>query len=439
LIHFFKRIIMTSLQQVQSVAKRLEKMLETALNQLKIEQQLRKKSDQKLIDLELELVNKEHRIKSLEEQISNVESEKDEKIENLESTINFLQSVIIQKEKEVLCMQEKMGDLYPETNNSDHWNFNRSVEKFEETLSELIGKSNTSTNEKDVSVTDDGLNSNNEYLQDGEEYVLDETIEELEDNYKNNVEEKPNIKRENNLKQKSKKVKKSKLKCSCKEKFDSEVLLREHQNTSGHTPKFQCDVCQKHFKTKSIMQIHKTRIHSDAMPYKCGKCEKRFKDQGSCRRHEANDSVHIRMENMKLNPNLLCNVCGKEFDRNRRWCLDQHLLTHLANKKFSCDNCGNFYRQKSYLQTHMKTCMANIKVEAETDCKVCNIHFSSKVELEEHENREHTIHDKGALSCKICSVSFGSFKSYFDHGKKAHNATSAKHFESIQEIISSNT
>jgi hypothetical protein len=28
----------------------------------------------------------------------------------------------------------------------------------------------------------------------------------------------------------------------------------------------------------------------------------------------------------------LCNICGKGFDRNRRWCLDQHYLSHLSSK-----------------------------------------------------------------------------------------------------------
>ena len=73
---------------VQAVAKRLEKMLETALNQLKLEQKMRsfdfsigwqihfvwlyacftrKDGDNKLIDLELSLVNAEHALKSAEE------------------------------------------------------------------------------------------------------------------------------------------------------------------------------------------------------------------------------------------------------------------------------------------------------------------------------------------------------------------------------------
>ena len=60
---------MASVQQVQAVAKRLEKMLETSLNQLKIEQKMRKESENKLMDFELDLVNKEHLVRSLEDQI----------------------------------------------------------------------------------------------------------------------------------------------------------------------------------------------------------------------------------------------------------------------------------------------------------------------------------------------------------------------------------
>jgi DNA repair exonuclease SbcCD ATPase subunit len=126
---------MASVQQVQSVAKRLEKMLETSLNQLKIEQKMRKESENKLMDLELDLVNKEHLIRSLEDQIVNIKSEKDEKIINLESTINFLQSVVIQKEKEVLNMQEVLAKY----NDGVNLNLDRTVENYEATLSQIIG------------------------------------------------------------------------------------------------------------------------------------------------------------------------------------------------------------------------------------------------------------------------------------------------------------
>jgi len=404
----------SSVQQVQSVAKRLEKMLETALNQLKIEQKLRKESEKKLIDIELELVNKEHRIKSLEGEIIDIRAEKEDKIKNLESTINFLQSVVVLKEKEVLALQDR-SDAEMES-----LDLGKSVEKYEETLNHLVGKS---SQEDDSFVSDTG-EIKNEYDQD--EYILDESMEDLTDDV--------SVSEAGDPRAIPKIEVKHKRQCPiCKEVFKNKSVLVMHQKETGHTVLWDCDMCDKKFKTKSIAQMHKLRIHSTAMPFKCGKCEKRFKDQGSCRRHEANDSVHIKLENMKLNPNLVCNICGKEFERSRRWCLDQHLLTHLANKKFPCEICGKFYRQKGYLQTHMKTCRGS-KVESVEHVKVDTYETEELSDGESDASRE-----EKCYTCTICALSFTSYRGYMSHGEKVHNAASAEHFASIQAIISSNT
>ena len=102
-IQYYSQVFkMSSIQQVQQVAKKLESMLETALSQLKNEQKKRKESENRLMELELELVNKEHEVKTLENHVEEITREKDEKISNLETSINFLQSVIIDKEQEIL-------------------------------------------------------------------------------------------------------------------------------------------------------------------------------------------------------------------------------------------------------------------------------------------------------------------------------------------------
>ena len=178
---------MASVQQVQAVAKRLEKMLETSLNQLKIEQKMRKESENKLMDFELDLVNKEHLVRSLEDQIVNIKSEKDEKIINLESTINFLQSVVIQKEKEVLNMQEVLAQYNTDdVSNEINLNLDRTVEKYEATLSQLIGGENQDANDddhndvSDVPMDDIADIKEGDY-NDSEEFILDDSMEDLID------------------------------------------------------------------------------------------------------------------------------------------------------------------------------------------------------------------------------------------------------------------
>ena len=316
-------------------------MLETALNQLTHEQNLRKESDNKLMEAELEMVNKEHRIKSLEEQLQSTLTEKDEKIISLDNSVNFLQTVVIEKEKEILSLQEELASRQEVS--GDSVKLNKTCEKFEETLSRLLGESRndetqTVNCDEDETVTADSQADSNmeveevNYLKEGvneEEFQLTDTLAELNSEAPLEVDVKPDIKVENE----KRKWVRHKTTCPiCGENFVNKYALTKHQKDTDHVVKFNCELCDKQFKTKSIMQIHKARIHSDATPYKCGKCEKRFKDAGSCRRHEANDSVHIRNESMKNNPSLMCNICGKEFDRNRRWCLDQHYLTHIHSK-----------------------------------------------------------------------------------------------------------
>ena len=47
---------------------------------------------------------------------------------------------------------------------------------------------------------------------------------------------------------------------------------------------FVCDVCQKKFKSKSNLNVHK-RIHSSEKPYKCDVCERKFARKGDSTRH----------------------------------------------------------------------------------------------------------------------------------------------------------
>ena len=72
-----------------------------------------------------------------------------------------------------------------------------------------------------------------------------------------------------------------------------------------------------------------------------------FKSEFSWKRHQENDEIHKRIEN--YTPFLTCQVCGKQFERRRRWCLDQHMLTHQPDKKYPCNICGKYFRSPSYL------------------------------------------------------------------------------------------
>ena len=66
-----------------SYSQKLKNMLETALSELTTEQNKRKESENKLLELELSLVNKDNQISILED----INKEKDEKINSLKSCL----------------------------------------------------------------------------------------------------------------------------------------------------------------------------------------------------------------------------------------------------------------------------------------------------------------------------------------------------------------
>ena len=314
-----------------SYYQKLKNLLETALNELTTEQTKRKESENKLLELELSLVNKENQISLLEE----TNREKDEKINSLESSIAVMKNSISEKDQEILRLMElTMNGVKEEVERLDDPGPGE-VERFEETLNQLLENSSASAGKNSCGSFDsEGITRNSTFIdeksdvmnvdetQDSpddnmeeEEYILDETMEEFQ-NEENNLEdiaEAVDVKEDFKedfvfppVREKESKVIKgsgsggSGKDCpTCGEIFPTKSLLKEHQKELDHLPRFECDVCFKTFKTKGTCQQHKLRIHSDVKLFKCSKCDKRFKDAGSCRRHEANDSVHIRYVKIK--------------------------------------------------------------------------------------------------------------------------------------------
>ena len=140
--------------------------------------------------------------------------------------------------------------------------------------------------------------------------------------------------------------------------------------------------------------------------------------------------MHKRIEN--YTPLLTCEVCGKQFERRRRWCLDQHMLTHEPEKKYPCDICGKYFRSSSYLQSHIKAC-SGIKEE---ECAYCGKKFAKRAVLINHE-RLHT--GETPYHCRICNNKFRTHHNYTNHGKNHHNALSARHFNQMQESAGEDT
>nr|XP_018902059.1 PREDICTED: gastrula zinc finger protein XlCGF57.1-like isoform X2 [Bemisia tabaci] len=105
--------------------------------------------------------------------------------------------------------------------------------------------------------------------------------------------------------------------------------------------KYECEICQKAFATKSEYQTH-ALTHSKEKPFMCDLCGKRFKVKNSLSNHVK--YTHVRQRK------FVCMYCG--WTACRRYNLDVHIRRHTGQKPFACSVCGRRFTQKNDMLKH---------------------------------------------------------------------------------------
>ena len=513
----------------------MEKMLETSLQQLRVEQNMRKEAEERSKSFESKLSEWAVKFDEAEAEYRKEIADKDEKIINLEASIEFLQHSLIQKEEELTRKEniiKKLRDTFntrthgtnttkaslakvcdyeqrltnllqegkeisssPTKSNSQETTLEKeqkiikveeseaeanltTLDSFEKMLTDLISTDDDNNSDKNrnekkarkrvaAEVVPDPLVitpeaeakkrrldensfeeafhgfeaekiepmlelvkeriSTDEIVIDGEapetqSWHEEDIIDEKDDTDSQTLPVESEIV---GLQVESEKAKvKHKTYCRvCTEEFQNKHLLLLHEKTSGHDLKYECSQCDKRFKQRIQVKRHEAQVHSDEMPFQCQLCPRRFKSEFSWKRHQENKEIHEKLAN--YTPFLSCEVCGKQFERRRKWCLDQHMLTHEEGNRFPCNICGKYLRTQGYLNQHMKAC-SGLKEE---ECAYCGKKFSKKTVLRNHE----TLHTREKpYHCRICDEKFRTHQNYREHGMKIHGATSSSHFNTLQ-------
>lgn len=193
---------------------------------------------------------------------------------------------------------------------------------------------------------------------------------------------------------------------------------------------YSCEVCSRIFKVKDSFERHK-RIHTNERPFKCGECDKQFRDSGGLLRHVK--EVHEKVRNH------LCNICHKWFVN--RPTLEDHLRSHSGERPFVCHQCGLMFKSKSSLYQHSKThsdilphvcvyCRKGFRRRQELIahtsthtnekkhiCEKCGKGFRTRSELQRHI----VVHsDEKPFSCLICNLNFSQKRYLKNHVKSRH-------------------
>jgi KRAB domain-containing zinc finger protein len=228
-----------------------------------------------------------------------------------------------------------------------------------------------------------------------------------------------------------------------------------------------CHICNKQLKTSSSLGYHIKMVHSDERPHECPYegCDKAYKTKYDLRVHK--NRIHKRKKP------FACEICGKAFTvqydvtKHVRWvhegirpmpykcewegCVEKftnrknlrsHMTVHTGKKEYPCsfEGCGKSFETSTLLKIHYKgehereakyacgQCTEVFKYHKDLlghmkkfhkpahKCNVCGKSLKTKVTLKEHmelHNENRTL-----VACNICGKGFTNMKT---HVKNVHN------------------
>ncbi|XP_045602873.1 zinc finger protein interacting with ribonucleoprotein K isoform X2 [Procambarus clarkii] len=182
----------------------------------------------------------------------------------------------------------------------------------------------------------------------------------------------------------------------CKKLYPAHYLWTRHMLVHTNSRPFSCDECEKKFKSKAELFIHKKthRPSEERYTHCCEVCGKRFTQK-------ANLESHLRLHTGHRP--FSCEFCGKCF--SQRGNMEEHRRIHTGEKPFICDMCGISYSRQGQLAMHRRKHSG----EKPHKCQFCGKEFLRREVLKKH---EHVHTDTRPYKCSFCE------KSFRDQGKK---------------------
>ncbi|NWX45779.1 E4F1 factor, partial [Steatornis caripensis] len=92
----------------------------------------------------------------------------------------------------------------------------------------------------------------------------------------------------------------------CQKTFKTASILKAHMITHSSTKDYECKLCGTSFRTKGSLMRHHRR-HTDERPYKCKKCGKSFRESGALTRHLKSLTPCTKKMDFNMNKEIVVN------------------------------------------------------------------------------------------------------------------------------------
>lgn len=107
--------------------------------------------------------------------------------------------------------------------------------------------------------------------------------------------------------------------------------------------RYKCDLCNRCFKRRRLLDYHIKACHTGERPYKCEVCAATFVYPEHFKKHQ---KIHTGSKP------FACEVCSKTF--NSRDNRNAHRFVHSDKKPYECVTCGAGFMRKPQLYSHMQ-------------------------------------------------------------------------------------
>ncbi|CAL8099540.1 unnamed protein product [Orchesella dallaii] len=194
-----------------------------------------------------------------------------------------------------------------------------------------------------------------------------------------------------------------------------------------------CNICEKTFKTRRALSVHKVSTHYKELGltvYKCSECPKVYAQKNALHLHVLKD--HKNMKKFR------CEICG--YGAITRTVLESHMYRH-SSERFMCEHCSATYANPEGLKGHLRLYHPNsiiskrttylpqgIKpkprckdLELELKCKYCGKILPNKIVMKHHLESDHK--DLYTHKCDRCDKIYISAASLQLHKKINHAQT----------------
>ncbi|KAK2584915.1 hypothetical protein KPH14_002511 [Odynerus spinipes] len=130
--------------------------------------------------------------------------------------------------------------------------------------------------------------------------------------------------------------------------------LPQHMRTHARDRPHGCATCGQRFAQKSQLTVHQ-RTHSGQRPFRCLVCWQAFA-------HSTALKLHTRRHTGERP--FKCVECNAGFTQLPHW--KKHMkCIHGRSEPYGCKRCKSFFRIKSDLESHEKSCHPDVEADAE--------------------------------------------------------------------------